>query len=231
MRRVRWRLRRRMASVLVLPSARLRATYHARRDAPPPMPPLRVSIPCYAETLESIQAEMPAPGGAAARPRAAGRLGRRREERDPGQGRVGHDGGADPGRVARSHRRGRAFPEARAALLRRSGRAATGRPGPRLHSIRPGCSSRRVRVELAVQSFPSRRTRRSRATASSKPSAPLQADDQVADLGGLGEEWVVAGVEFHDAGCSAGELALPVGRGAPVLRADEVRRGHALPGR
>ena len=26
----------------------------------PPMPPLRVSIPCYAETLESIQAEMPA---------------------------------------------------------------------------------------------------------------------------------------------------------------------------
>jgi pimeloyl-ACP methyl ester carboxylesterase len=34
--------------------------YHARRDAPPPMPPLRISIPCYAETLKSIQAEMPA---------------------------------------------------------------------------------------------------------------------------------------------------------------------------
>jgi pimeloyl-ACP methyl ester carboxylesterase len=34
--------------------------YHARRDAPPPMPPLRISIPCYAETLESIQAELPA---------------------------------------------------------------------------------------------------------------------------------------------------------------------------
>ena len=61
--------------------------------------------------------------------------------------------------------------------------------------------------------------------------SPSQPDDQVADLGGLGEEWVVAGVEFHDAGCSTGELALQVGRGALVLRADEVRRGHVLPGR
>ena len=61
--------------------------------------------------------------------------------------------------------------------------------------------------------------------------SPSQPDDQVADRGGLGEEWVVAGVEFHDAGCSTGELALQVGRGAPVLRADEVRRGHVLPGR
>lgn len=41
----------------------------------------------------------------------------------------------------------------------------------------------------------------------------------------------MAGVEFHDAGCSTGELALEVGRGAPVLRADEVRHGHVLPGR
>jgi hypothetical protein len=47
---------------------------------------------------------------------------------------------------------------------------------------------------------------------SCQPSS--QPDDQVADLGGLGEEWVVAGVEFHDAGCSTGELALQVGRGA-----------------
>src|SRR6185369_1831625 len=73
------------------------------------------------------------------------------------------------------------------------------------------------------------------ASATSAPTArrwsPSQRDDQVADLGGLGEEWVVAGVEFHDAGCSTGELALPVGRGAPVFRADEVRRGHLLPGR
>ena len=61
--------------------------------------------------------------------------------------------------------------------------------------------------------------------------APSQPEDQVADGGGLGEERVVAGVEFHDAGCSTGELALPVGRGALVLRADEVRRGHVLPGR
>lgn len=61
--------------------------------------------------------------------------------------------------------------------------------------------------------------------------SPSQPDDQVADGGGLGEEWVVAGVEFHDAGCSTGELALQVGWGAPVLRADEVRRGHKLPGR
>ena len=61
--------------------------------------------------------------------------------------------------------------------------------------------------------------------------APSQRDDQVADLGGLGEEWVVAGVELHDACCSTGELALQVGRGAPVLRADEVRRAHVLPGR
>jgi hypothetical protein len=58
-----------------------------------------------------------------------------------------------------------------------------------------------------------------------------QPDDQVADCGGLGEEWVVAGVEFHDAGCSTGELALQVGWGALVLRADEVRRGHVPPGR
>jgi hypothetical protein len=41
---------------------------------------------------------------------------------------------------------------------------------------------------------------------------------------------VVAGVEFHDAGCSVRELALQVGGGALVLRADEVRRGHVLPG-
>jgi hypothetical protein len=61
--------------------------------------------------------------------------------------------------------------------------------------------------------------------------SPSQPDDQVADLGGLGEEWVMAGIEFHDAGCSTGELALSVGRGALVLRADEVRRGHVLPGR
>src|SRR3954452_22092051 len=61
--------------------------------------------------------------------------------------------------------------------------------------------------------------------------SPSQPDDQVSDLGGLGEEWVVAGVEFHDAGCSTGELALPVGGGALVLRADEIRRGHVLPGR
>ena len=40
--------------------ARFWPAYHARRDAPPPMPPLRVSIPCYAETLESVQVELPA---------------------------------------------------------------------------------------------------------------------------------------------------------------------------
>ena len=60
--------------------------------------------------------------------------------------------------------------------------------------------------------------------------SPSQPDDQVADGSGLGEEWVVAGVDFHDAGCSTGELALEVGRGTLVLRADKVRRGHVLPG-
>src|SRR5438045_3330611 len=64
-----------------------------------------------------------------------------------------------------------------------------------------------------------------------RPVVSSQPDDQIADLGGLGEEWVVAGVEFHDAACSTGELALQVGRGALVVRADEVRRGHVFPGR
>jgi hypothetical protein len=72
-----------------------------------------------------------------------------------------------------------------------------------------------------------------RATRAPTPTrrSPSQPDDQVADGGGLGEEWVVAGVEFHNAGCSTGELALQIGRGALVLRADEVRRGYVLPGR
>src|SRR3978361_1776327 len=48
-------------------------------------------------------------------------------------------------------------------------------------------------------------------------AAPAQPDERVAAPGGSGEEWVVAGVDLHDAGCPAGELALPVGRGAPVL--------------
>ena len=39
---------------------------------------------------------------------------------------------------------------------------------------------------------------------------------------------MVAGVELHDAARSTGELALQVGRGAPVLRADQIGRGHAL---
>jgi hypothetical protein len=61
--------------------------------------------------------------------------------------------------------------------------------------------------------------------------APSQREDQVADGGRLGEEGVVAGVEFHDAARPTGELALQLGGGALVLCADEVRRGHALPGR
>lgn len=60
---------------------------------------------------------------------------------------------------------------------------------------------------------------------------PSQPHDKVADGGGAGEEWVVAGVEFHDAGCSTRELALKVGRRALVLNADEVCRGHVLPSR
>ena len=49
--------------------------------------------------------------------------------------------------------------------------------------------------------------------------------------GGLGEEGVVAGVEFHDVARPTGELALQLGGGALVLCAEEVCRGHVLPGR
>jgi hypothetical protein len=66
---------------------------------------------------------------------------------------------------------------------------------------------------------------------SGRRGSPSQSDDQVTDDGGLGEEWVVARVEFLDAGCPTGELALPVGGGAAVLRTDEVGRGHVVPGR
>ena len=61
--------------------------------------------------------------------------------------------------------------------------------------------------------------------------SPSQREDQVAYGGGLGEEGVVAGVELHDTARPTGELALQLGGGAPVLCADEVRRGHVLPGR
>jgi hypothetical protein len=61
--------------------------------------------------------------------------------------------------------------------------------------------------------------------------SPSQREDQLADGGGLGEEGVVAGVEFHDAARPTGERALQLGGGALVLCADEVRRGHVLPGR
>jgi hypothetical protein len=40
------------------------------------------------------------------------------------------------------------------------------------------------------------------------PLWPSQREDQVADGAGLGEEGVVAGVEFHDAARPTGELAL-----------------------
>ena len=38
-------------------------------------------------------------------------------------------------------------------------------------------------------------------------------------------------VELHDVACPAGELALQLGGGTPVLGAHEVGRGHLLPGR
>jgi hypothetical protein len=58
-----------------------------------------------------------------------------------------------------------------------------------------------------------------------------QPEDEVAYGRRLGEERVVAGVEFHDTASATGELALQVGGGASVLDADEVRRGCVLPGR
>ena len=42
---------------------------------------------------------------------------------------------------------------------------------------------------------------------------------------------MVAGVEFHDAVCPTGELALQVDGRTAVLGADQVRRGQVLPGR
>jgi hypothetical protein len=62
-------------------------------------------------------------------------------------------------------------------------------------------------------------------------SRASQAQDQIAYHAWLREEWVVAGVEFYDAARGTGELALAVGRGAPVLGADEVRRDDVLPRR
>ena len=114
----------------------------------------------------------------------------------------------------------------RAVLRRRDSR----REGPhRLGELFIDPSRREVRVGDREVHFANKSDYCFHAKAEAK--ATSQRDDQVADLGGLGEEWVVAGVEFHDAGCSTGELALQVGRGAPVLRADQVRRGHVLPGR
>ena len=59
----------------------------------------------------------------------------------------------------------------------------------------------------------------------------LQAEHQVPHRGWLGQERVVAGVEFNDGAGLAGEVALPPRWGAPVLGADQVGRGHLPPGR
>jgi len=58
----------------------------------------------------------------------------------------------------------------------------------------------------------------------------LQAQQQVPGCFRLGQERVVAGLDLDDAAGAAGKLSLPLGRGAPVLATDEVRRGHVLPG-
>jgi len=62
-------------------------------------------------------------------------------------------------------------------------------------------------------------------------AALLQAQQQVTDRPRLRRERVVTGRDLHDVAGAAGELALPHRRGALVLRADEVRRGHLLPRR
>jgi len=62
--------------------------------------------------------------------------------------------------------------------------------------------------------------------------SPSQRKDQVADRGWLGEEGVVAGVEFHDVARSRRTYAATrQGWGAPVISAHEVRRGHVLSSR
>ena len=61
--------------------------------------------------------------------------------------------------------------------------------------------------------------------------SPSQAEDQIAHGRRLGEERVVAGVQFHHIARATCELALAVGGGASVVGADEVGRGQLLPGR
>ena len=53
--------------------------------------------------------------------------------------------------------------------------------------------------------------------------SPSQREDQVADGGRLGKEWVVSRVEFHDVARPTGELALGLGGSAPILYAEEIR--------
>jgi hypothetical protein len=60
---------------------------------------------------------------------------------------------------------------------------------------------------------------------------PSQPEDQIADGGRFGQKGVVAGVDLHDAARLQGKLALQIGGSAAVLGADEVGRGHLLPGR
>ncbi len=58
-----------------------------------------------------------------------------------------------------------------------------------------------------------------------------EAQHQFTDRRRLRQERVVDGAEFDGVAGSTGELALPLGVRAPVLGADEVRRGRVVPGR